>query len=261
LQTRNDNKKCKSEALKKGWAERKKRGGSKISCNPALPWQDLDKRGNPVISFELDDNQREKILLIIKLDKDCEEKITKKFRSEFIRLYTRYRKAIMRANGESSERVRKFTVREGDKKRIVSAVITCLERKLLPIELFQYWHNRVFNLYDGARMKIPPLSFLTSEYAIITAAEADDNEIERPAEDVIENIFGSDYSQLNKLDPRIRPRLSKSRHGDFGFNDRELLSVQIAARALASGCDVFIDDKIIEAAKYLAKTLYKDLCN
>jgi hypothetical protein len=246
LATRNENKK-------------RKQSNKKVGHNPPLDWWKIKNQGEKVVDFDIPPIDRDKIIDIFENNK--KNKIIDLYQKEFVRLYTKYRKAILRENGASSRSISMYRVRVKDRKHAVNGAYFCIKHNIHPVDLFRYWHNRVISLHGGRNMGVPQFGFVCSEYAICTIAAVDDDEITKPAEDVIENIFGNDYSQLSRLDTRVRKELLKSKYGDFGYNDRELLSIQMAARAISSGVDVFVDENIKEAAGHLAKVLYKNLGN
>lgn len=223
------------------------------SNNPSLDWDKFDERGESIISFDLDDEQRKKILGVLKRNDKKKKNLMEKLQAEFIRLYSNYRKSIIRALGQSAKC---YEVRQFDNKYGARAAVHCIKYGITPKKLFMYWHHRSSSLYGNEKMKVPQLSFLSNEFCVKAAADSIDESDD--IEQVVDSVFGNDFSELNKLDGRVRSLLNKKWNLE-NYTDRELLTVQVAARALALGHSIYIDDEIFEMVKYLSDKLYKNL--
>lgn len=154
---------------KKGTVERKRDVLTTAPRHPEtgqpINWDKLDLVGKPVISFSPSRERREVMLRLLGSEyrrlKPAERKLrtalVDKLRSEFIRIYTRYRRA---ANLESGRLRCQYMVAPQEGKFAERAAIACLMKGVTPRELLEYWHANIKH-FKGGVMSVPSLTFLS----------------------------------------------------------------------------------------------------
>ena len=134
----------------------------------------------------------------------------------------------------------------------------CIRKGVTPRQLLAYWHNHIGDFSD-AKLIIPPLSFLSSPANVDTVACSDLKMLEPKEQAKRMSPGANSFSDMKLYDGRVRQTLQKAGYKTNKYSDRDLMSIQFAARAIAQGIDMFVDDELRPMAEHLAKTLYKGL--
>lgn len=231
----------------------------------AADWQDIEDKDNESISFSPDADARERYIeLLNRPARDAKRRaLVKKFGVEFSRIYTRYRRDAERRAGWSSSY---YTPTDGERKYCEQAAVLCVLKGITPRQVLEYWDAEIVN-FQGGRMKFPSLSLLKNPAIIdqvacsvlVSGGGRASGRLKRNSASAHspKPIGGNSYTDLNGLDPKLRPALEDAGFETQQFNDRYLLSVQRIATALASGERVFTADGVVkQMAIWAAENLY-----
>ena len=257
------------EQSKKEQSERNSKNRSKGSMTKSydplplatkLDWDKLDQRGKPIITFSPSKKKRKQLIDILNQSpkNPLTREIIKKLGSEFARIYSRYRRLLQKEAGNQPT----YLVNPKEIKYATAAAEHCIRKGVTPRQVLAYWHHHIRNFSD-AKMLVPPLVFLSSPANIDTVACSDLAKIEDTNERELNKIpkHGNSFSDVSRIDTRVRPTLERAGFVTSEYNDRFILTIQYAARSLALGYNLYVDDDIRGMANHLAKTLYKDLKN
>jgi DNA-directed RNA polymerase subunit K/omega len=242
--------------IKKEKEDRRKRKKSpKETCaRNEIDWLKLDSHGRPKISFSPDSEERERLIEILNKTRKSpvKVKLLEKLKTKFAWSYIIYRRQLQEIEGKKPS----FRIPDDEMKYAERAAEHCIRKEVTPRQVLKYWHERIGNFKNSA-MRIPPLSFLSSAANIETVACSDLKELDEPKKKV--SKFGNSFADLSQYDPRVRESLEKGRYDTNKYSDKYLLSVQFAAKAFALGTELFVEKTMRPMAKYLARTLYKNL--
>jgi hypothetical protein len=232
------------------------RGDKKTKRQPDWSKLEQDLRNNPKITFSPSKKRRRQYIEIFdRSNRSIErQELLRKFGSEFGRIYSRYRRMLQKqANTQPT-----YTIFARESKYCAPIAELCIRKGITPRQLLSYWHNHIKDFSDS-KMAIPPLSFLSSPANVDTVACSDLKALE-PREKAKRMSPGANsFSDMELYDDRVRQTLRKAGYETNDYSDRDLMSIQFAARAIAQGIDMFVDDEIRPMAEHLAKTLYKGL--
>ncbi len=209
-----------------------------------LDWSKIARNEKTSFSFSPTDKEREEMFSVLKLTmhNPAKKLLVKKLGDGFAVAYQRYRRALEREQGKRGC----FLVSDSSMYNAQQGGIRCIQKEVTPFEVLRYWHEHIGDFKDGS-LKIPPLTWVSSEQAIETVACSDLNaKKEKPS-------FGNSFSG-KELDPKVRRLLKK-----FGVEEQEegfLLQIQNTACAISKGASFYIPKRIKRAAEYLAKVYF-----
>jgi hypothetical protein len=205
------------------------------------------------ITFVLSTAARERYLEILALpDKDPDKKnLVRRLGVEFRRIYKGYRARIG---------ISYFSL-PGDKdtEHAERAAILCIGNEITPGQLIVYWNEHVG---DFTSMKYPPLRFLASSTNVESASaelrSRGSNVRSPPKKAGVANnsVVAHVYGDTSKLDYRVRSILEEAAFDVREFSDRQLLTIQNAARTRAKGLPMFVSSKMLPLVEMLVLTLY-----
>lgn len=231
----------------------KKRTGKKKKGNPGVfSAAELDKKTrwteSPAKPFQASGAERESKLKLL----GRRTKETKAFKAElgeaFLLAYTRYRAKVTPGYQAYPSEV---AIAE-------TAASIVFFRGLTPGQVLAYWHEHIGDFTD---LKAVPLRFLASPANIDQVALAHDGKsgtAESRAKDKGGRIRVHAYGDARALDSRLRGCLEESGFDVSQFSDRELMSIQNAARVKAAGKRMFVSSKLAPLVKCAAEELYGD---
>jgi len=160
---------------------RAKRGDLNEPAKPKHPdsgkpidWDKLDKTGKPQVTFNPDEDERERIVDILTRnprhldgeDKKARKGLEDKYQQEFCRIYETYRREVLRSKGAA--RI-SYGVMAQERKYALQVAISCLSKGVTPRQLLEYWHENISN-FAGAGLTVPPLTFLSQPSNVDTVA-------------------------------------------------------------------------------------------
>jgi hypothetical protein len=206
-----------------------------------------DARHKPTITFTPGHKERERMIDIMEKRKSDPERkaMVAKIGSEFLRIYSRYRRTID---------ISYHTI-DKEKRHAETAGILCIYRSITPTQLIAFWAEHVG---DFTGLKFPPLTFLMSP-----------GNVDRAACEVVLNKGvqnrkstdgprpeGNAYSNIGNLNNQLRPGLNKAGFDVAQYDDRYLMTVQCAAQAIAKGFDMFVSSKLRPMVQWAVENLY-----
>lgn len=153
------------------------------------------------------------------------EKAYKKLSFIFGECYRFYRNAAEIENGKNKS----FIVTEKNEKFCLKGALFCFENKINPYKIFEYWHVMKKDFYD---FDIPPLAFITSNYAMETAVNSFD-----------EIKFGNSYATINESVSDIR-KILKKEGIELPYDDRFVMTLKHTVDFYLSGRKMYIPEKI-----------------
>lgn len=240
--------------LKKSREEvRAKRGLHKAPIHPdagqPIDWGKLDKTGAPVISFNPGPTKRDAMIHLLTTEyrrlrpreRELRNALISKLRTEFIRIYTRYRRAAMVEMRASSTY---YEVHKNEQKFAEKAAIACILKGVTPIQVLRYWHKRIRKFAKGG-MVVPPLPFLSQpsfidEVSIAALGGDSDASPDAPGGDAgkgwkppkRKTMWLGDTSTLH---PRLRKDLMGAGFDVSKYNDSDLAVIQDYAMDVKGG--------------------------
>jgi hypothetical protein len=146
-----------------------KRGRALDPKHPAagqpIDWAQIDKTGAPVISFSPKSKVREGMIRVLTTDyrrlrpreRELRTALLHKLRTEFIRIYTRYRRAALLEMNASSTY---YEVHANEYKYAEKAATACITKNVTPLQVLRYWHKNI-RKFANAKLVVPPLPFLS----------------------------------------------------------------------------------------------------
>jgi len=238
-----------------------------------LDWNELDRpkklrRGESDLDLVTFDPRTDKHKLMRKVlalkPRDPERvKLVRRIETEFCRLYSRYRRAAERALGRPTS---SYEVSEKERKYAAQAGVLCVQRGVTPRQLMEFWHANIKHFRRAAHQHVPSLAFLSGPANIDTVACGLVLDETAPggarigtgdAEGGVRPRAGNSFSDLTRLDPRLRPGLDGAGFSTRELNDRYLLTVQKNAVGIANGRDIFIGKgSLRDMSLWAARTLY-----
>lgn len=222
-----------SKSAKAGAATRKARAEGK-DPKPAVVLPELENESSASL-FGLEGKARSKALaLLTKTNASKERKAyAAKLAAEFQRQYCRFRKVNDKW----------FKLHGKEARYMEEAAILCIEREITPARLIKYWAAHV----ERFHMRYPPPSFISSPGNIDAAAsfyalnglDADPEAFKRkPATNAAAGLHG--YADTTQLHKGLRRELEKGGFDVSDWSDRDLMSIQNAAEAIARGRRLFV---------------------
>jgi hypothetical protein len=215
-----------------------------------INWELLEDLNSKKI-FNSDDERRETMLFILSkninkkanLQTDMEKRIKKTQKAlkksltkEFMRLYTRYRKMVLREEGKKRP---VYGVLKKEEKYATFAAMNCLTKGVTPRQVFEYWHENISN-FANCTLVIPSLAFLSSSanidtVAISLMAEGGVKKKKKRKKVTVNTV--NPMSDVSKLDKRLRPALMKAGFDLSDKNDKYLIFVQAHAIGVVKGVE------------------------
>lgn len=218
--------KRKADAKKK----RRKRGPVKIGNLENL-------KSAKIFDPSPEDRAEMRRLLALSPNSKFRRALVAKMGAEFIRQYTRWRKI----NDPY------FKLHASEEKFGAQGAILAFERGVTPEQLIRYWATHI----QKFRLRYAPFHFIAAGANIDAAAsfyslngpKADPAKIEdSKGSNVAAGLHG--YADTNALHPALRSGLVEAGHNVAEWSDRELMTVQNAAKAIASGRDLFVSSRL-----------------
>lgn len=237
-----------------------------------IDWTRFDLNDKPIISFDPDDSEREKLIAILSgdprrmsaQDRKVRKQLLEKLRQEFSRVYERYRRAVLREKGA---RMTMYSVLPEEHKYAERAALACIMRGVTPTQVFQYWHENIGNFAD-ARMPVPPLTFLSQPANIDAVAIAGLGAAKREALPPRARAPKREreasmhpLSDTSLLHPGLRRSLMDAGFDLSKINDKYLVTVQAYALDVAHGGEElrFIPIAMRGMVKHAAEKVYRDV--
>lgn len=238
-----------------------------------LDWNELDKpkkleAGETDLDLVTFDPRADKHKLMRKVlarkPRDPERaKLVRRIETEFCRLYSRYRRAAERANGRPTTQ---YEVSECERRYAAQAGVLCVKRGVTPRQLMEFWHHNIKHFRRAAHQSVPSLAFLSGPANVDTVACGLVLDDTAPGgarigtgdpDGGVRPRAGNSFSDLTRLDPRLRPGLDGAGFSTRELNDRYLLTVQKNAVGIANGRDIFIGKgSLRDMSMWAARTLY-----
>lgn len=238
-----------------------------------LDWNELDqpKKLEPgetdldLVTFDprTDKHKLMRKVLALKPRDPERAKLVRRIETEFCRLYSRYRRAAERAQGRP---VSSYEVSDKERKYAAQAGVLCVQRGVTPRQLMEFWHANIKHFRRAAHQLVPSLAFLSGVANIDTVACGLVLDDTAPggarigtgdADGGVRPRAGNSFSDLARLDPRLRPGLNDAGFSTRELNDRYLLTVQKNAVGIANGSDIFIGKgPLRDMSLWAARTLY-----
>lgn len=215
--------------------------------------EELDKKTRwtpaPSKPFIVDKAERKRISKLLSRRTNEQKAMKKSLGESFMAAYTRYRVKITPSYAP---------VRSEVKLAEDAATITFL-RELTPGKVIAYWHEHIG---DFTQLKAVPLRFLASptniDQVALTSGDGASGTSESRPKGKSKRIRVHAYGDSRALDSRLRECLESAGHDVSEFSDRELMSIQNAARAKAAGRRMFVSSKMAPMVKHAAEELYGD---
>lgn len=233
-----------------------------------IDWTRWDLNDKPLISFDPNDSEYEKMVAIIQsdprrisaADRNVRKELIAKLRAEFIRGYERYRRAALRADGA---RTTLYCVLPEEMKYAERAAIACVIKGVTPSQVLEYWHDNIGNFAD-AKMPVPPLPFL-SQPANIDAvsigllAKAKNKDLPPRAREGKRDLSQHPMSDTSLLHPLLRRLLMDKGFDLSAINDKYLVQIQAYAIDVAHGAQeiAYIPRAVRAMTKVAAAEIYK----
>lgn len=224
-----------------------------LAKTKSIEWAKLDLRGDPVVTFEPSVAQRRDWISILKRnDRDGDKrKLLGKLGTEFSRVYTRYRRMWQETKGH----IRDYDVSDDQQRYARRAARLCIITKITPRDLIEYWHANIKD-FANSKLKVPPLAFLSSETNIQTVVCAIEDRKWKSGDAQRRMVPAHGFSDTASLDKRLRSGLASAGHNVNQRSDRDLMTIQKAAVAIAKGYKMFISDEMKPLVMWAVDNLY-----
>lgn len=246
IKKRNERKEEKEE-------RRKSRRRAQRGTPQNIDWAKLDARGEPRFTFSPSDAERlEMIEIADRSNRDhTKKRLLNKIASEAVRIYTRYRRNLLKENGRDPGQ---YQMPREEKKYAKRFGEYCIRKGVTPQDALAYWHHNIRN-FAQRNLKIPSLVFLSSPANIDTVACAPIGKGKqgRPG-DSAPRTHG--FSDESSLDVRLRRGLMKAGLVESTVDVRFLLTVQRTAEAIADGAPLFVAAEMKPAVRWAVDKLY-----
>lgn len=203
----------------------------------------------PGAMFKATGAQREEMLETLSRKTKAQKALRQKLGEAFMLAYERYRSKITPGYSPISS----------ERKLAEDAAVITLMRGLTPGRLISYWHKHIGDFTD---LKTVPLRFLASASNVDRASLAVEDGKSGTAESRPKGAGGRirihAYGDSRALDSRLRGVLETAGFDTRDFSDRELITIQNAARARAAGRRMFVSSKLSPMVDCASKDLYAD---
>lgn len=232
----------KTKAEREFWAKKRQQ----------IDWTKPEPGQKPSITFTPGLKQRVRMVEILERPRSNPERkaMASKLGSEFLRIYSRYRRT----------REISYATVPKEKKHAEDVAILCIYKKVTPTQLIEYWEEHIG---DFTGMKVPSLAFLTSPGNVDrVACEVGINNgkpTTQPAKkqgNTQQQSGIHSYSDVSRLDRRLRPALTEAGFDLKQFDDRYLLTIQSAAKSIAKGFNMFVSSNMKPMVQWAAKNLF-----
>jgi hypothetical protein len=242
--------KLREEKTKVRDTRRAKRVAAKAKAAKGPDWEFIERgraKGSPAVTFSPSAERREHWVEILKRrPRDTDRKrLLRLLGDEFARTYKRYRRQVQPG----------WEMLDKESKHARQGAMLCILKSVTPRQLIEYWHAHVGE-FTG--MKFPSLSFLVAPGNVDRVSAEVAVEGPKPktrAERESPRIHA--YSDTTELDAKIRPGLTAAGFDMNVFSDRQLLTVQSTARAIAQGHDMFVSSKLKPMVTWVVENLYR----
>ena len=172
------------------------------------------------------------------------KRIRNQLGTKFALQYERYRKQKTGGSG--------WMMTNGEFEHAVEAAVMCYTRGVTPVALLRYWDVAIKHWHNP--MKYPSLTFLKSAHAVDKVAVEKVDSRGRPVEaKKPEAIETHGFSDLSKLDRRIRPALKEAGFKVEQYKDDVMLVIQKTAGPIKRGFSVGLPVEIAKMSKYIAE--------
>jgi hypothetical protein len=226
----------------------------------------IGKDGKPIISWNPNTKTSKRMRYLLNPDNykrltggERKERVAllDKITTEMVRSYTRYRNEAYRADG----RLKRYVLFGTERKYAERAAIGCVLKGLQPVAYLKHWHTKLrSSTYAGSfdNVKYPPLTLLSSGFALEDANQAMDNE------DGAATIDWKPSKRLaQSVASRVHPALRKDLI-DGGYtwaknaSDERLLRLQDQAMFVLrdeTNWEI-VDDADADAVRHLVETTF-----
>ncbi len=248
---------------------RKQKTIKRPATGKPINWSRMDQTGKPQITFSPGESERARMVAVLTTDprKLCgpERKLKKamegKLKTEFTRIYERYRKDVQRQFGRTSV---SYGVMPAEAKYALRAAVSCIVKGVTPRQVLEYWHANIGD-FVNANMSVPPLTFLAQPAMIDTvviAGMAEKHDIgagtKRKRRSGRSMHTMSDTSLLHR---GLRRALMEQGFDLSKLNDRYLATIQAYAVDVASGATDpgVIPSKLRDMVQWAADNVFHDV--
>lgn len=257
---------------------RAKRGRTPPPSHPdrgqPIDWGKLDRTGAPVISFSPSAERREGMIHLLTTEyrrlkpreRELRNALLAKLRTEFIRIYTRYRRAALLELSASSTY---YEVQQSEHKFADKVATSCIVKGVTPTQVLRYWHKNI-RKFASAKMVVPPLTFLSQpsfidEVAIAVLAGSEDVAGGGASPDAgkgwkppkRKTMWLGDTSTLH---PTLRRDLVEAGYDVSKYNDSDLACIQDYAMDVKSGMGIKLYPEVLRPMiEWALKHTLKDL--
>ncbi len=233
--------------------KRKHKSKPKIPPKP-FNWKELqpDKTGlKPTISFDPKSKERPRQIEVLQkraVDRE-RQKLVAKIKSEFMRIYSRYR----------FSKDRWYKMHPQEERFVAQAGVLCIMKGITPTDLIDYWDHHMSDFTD---MDYPTMAFLASPQNVDKAVASlsafkdghfNSNAFQRGTTKESMEHLGTSRSTL---DPRLRRGLMEAGLDVQRYDDRSLLTIQFAAETISRGIDMFISSKMKPLVDWAVANLF-----
>lgn len=232
-----------------------------------IDWARLDQWGKPQITFSPSEAKREKMVALLTSDvrrlsppeKKLRKEMESKLESEFVRMYERYRRMVLRERGRSKA---SYAVLGGERKYALKAAVACIVKGVTPRQVLEYWHAHIGDFADS-KMPVPPLTFLSQpaniDTVVIDGMSSSHDAPPRSKKARTHSMHTMNDTSL--LHPKFRKALMEAGFDLTGLNDSYLTTIQAYAIDIVSGAVKarLIPAKIRGMVKWAADNFYADV--
>ncbi|MGW8178190.1 MAG: hypothetical protein ACWGQW_05395, partial [bacterium] len=232
-----------------------------------IDWARLDQWGKPQITFSPSEAKREKMMDLLTSDvrrlsppeKKLRKEMESKLESEFVRMYERYRRMVLRERGRSKA---SYAVLGGERKYALKAAVACIVKGVTPRQVLEYWHAHIGDFADS-KMPVPPLTFLSQpaniDTVMIDGMSSSSDAPPRSKKARTHSMHTMNDTSL--LHPKFRKALMEAGFDLTGLNDSYLTTIQAYAIDIVSGAVKarLIPAKIRGMVKWAADNFYADV--
>jgi hypothetical protein len=226
----------------------KTKGAKAVRSKRAAKGRETRKTGKPPVVFpELEnkpasgmftptEKERRKMLAVFSKGGASKERkaLVAKLAAEFTRQYSRWRKV-----NDSW-----FKLHDKERRYSEEIAVLCIEREVTPSRLFKYWAANI----ERFHLRYPTLPFLSSPGNVDAAAsffalngpDANPATFAKKRDKTNEAAGLHGYADTTQLHGQLRSTLERGGFDVSGWSDRDLMSVQNAAKGIAAGRRLFV---------------------
>jgi len=243
--------KVKVERVAKAREKRKADAKKKRRTRGAVKIGNLENlKSSKIFTPSPEDKAEMRRLLNLSPNSKFRRELVARMGAEFVRQYVRWRKI----NDPY------FKLHGSEEKFGAQGAVLAFERGITPEQLIRYWAAHIHKF----RLRYAPLHFVAAAANIDAAAsfyslngpKADPAKIEdSKGSNVAAGLHG--YADTNALHPELRGGLVEAGHDVGDWSDRELMTVQNAAKAIAGGRDLFVSSRLRPLVDWAIKLFRK----